>query len=205
MADDAGIRPGAPHGRALRDLNYYPAAEWLELLWDACDLLEPVLGGPEAALEACGESVCRYFLDSLVGILTPGVNLVRATFSDPEVRSLRGDWEAIARGVVARLRGLVGTDFDDPHLAELVDELSASSEQFRRLWARHDVDVVTLPTSHVIIHPLVGPIELLTETLAITATQGQFLIIYHAEPGSRSQQALTRVAGMAAGEHFEDA
>jgi transcriptional regulator with XRE-family HTH domain len=137
-------------------------------------------------------------------ILTPGVNLVRATFSDPEVRSLRGGWEAIARGVVARLRGLVGTDVDDPHLAELVDELSASSEQFRRLWARHDVDVVTLPT-HVIAHPLVGPIELLTETLAITATEGQFLIIYHAEPGSPSQQALTRLAGMATGEHFQHA
>ena len=49
-------------------------------------------------------------------ILTPGVNLVRATFSDSEVvRSLRGDWEAIARGIVARLRGLVGTDVGDPH------------------------------------------------------------------------------------------
>ena len=108
------------------------------------------------------------------------------------MRSLRGDWDAIARGVVARLRGLVGTDVDDPHLAELVDELSASSELFRRLWARHDVDVVTLPT-HVIDHPLVGPIELLTETLAITATEGQFLIIYHAEPGSPSEQALTRL------------
>ncbi len=137
-------------------------------------------------------------------ILTPGVNLVRATFSDPEVRSLRGGWEALARGVVARLRGLVGSDVDDPHLAELVDELSASSEQFRRLWARHDVDVVTLPT-RVINHPLVGPIELLTETLAITATEGQFLIIYHAEPGSPSEQALTRLACIAAGEHLEHA
>ena len=137
-------------------------------------------------------------------ILTPGVNLVRATFSDPEVRSLRGDWEATARGVVARLRGLVGADLDDPHLAELVDELSASSEQFRRLWARHDVDAVTLPT-RVINHPLVGHIELLIETLAITATEGQFLMIYHAEPGSRSEQALERLAGMAAGERLAHA
>ena len=113
-------------------------------------------------------------------------------------------WDAIASGVVARLRGLVGTDVDDPHLAELVDELSASSEQFRRLWARHDVDVVTLP-ARVINHPLVGPIELLTETLAITATEGQFLIIYHAEPGSPSEQALTRLSGIAADEHLEHA
>jgi hypothetical protein len=46
---------------------------------------------------------------------------------------------------------------------------------------------------------------LLTETLAITATEGQFLIIYHAEPGSPSEEALTRLAGMAAGEHLEHA
>jgi MmyB-like transcription regulator ligand binding domain len=63
---------------------------------------------------------------------------------------------------------------------------------------------VTLPT-HVINHPPVGPIELLTETLAITATEGQFLIIYHAEPGGASEQALTRLAGMAAGEHLAHA
>src|SRR3954464_1703678 len=125
-------------------------------------------------------------------ILTPGINLVRATFSDPEVRSLRGNWEAIASGVVARLRGLVGTDVDDPRLAELVDELSASSEQFRRLWARHDVDVVTLPP-HVINHPLVGPTKLRTNNPGTTATEGQFLIVYHAEPGTPSQQALTRL------------
>ncbi len=137
-------------------------------------------------------------------VLARGVNLVRATFLDPEVHSLRGDWAALARGIVARLRGMVGTDLGDPHLAELVDELSASSEQFRQLWERHDVDVVTLPT-HVVNHPLVGPIELLTETLAITATEGQFLIIYHAEPGSASEQALVRLAGMAAGEHLEHA
>jgi hypothetical protein len=42
----------------------------------------------------------------------------------------------------------------------------------------------------------------LTETLAITAIEGQFLIIYHAEPGSPSEQALTRLSGIAADEHL---
>ncbi len=45
--------------------------------------------------------------------------------------------------------------------------------------------------------------ELLTETLGIPATEGQFLIIYHAEPGSQSHQALMRLARMVASEHFE--
>jgi hypothetical protein len=98
------------------------------------------------------------------------------------------------------MRGLVGADVDDPRLAELVDELSASSDLFRRLWARHDVDVTTIPT-RAINHPLVGTLELWPETLAITATEGQLLIIYHADPGSPSERALTRLSDMASGEH----
>jgi transcriptional regulator with XRE-family HTH domain len=137
-------------------------------------------------------------------ILTPGVNLVRATFLDPAVRDLLGDWESIARGVVARLRGQVGADVDDPSVSELVDKLSASSEDFRRLWARHEVDFPTIP-SRTWRHPLVGRIELMAETLAITDAAGQFLVITHAEPGSPSERALTRLSGIAAGEHPRDA
>jgi hypothetical protein len=132
-------------------------------------------------------------------ILRPGVNLVRATFLDPAVRDLLDDWENIARGVVARLRGLVGADVDDPRLAQLVDGLSASSQDFRRLWARHDVDFPAIP-SRTWRHPVVGPMELLVETLAITGADGQFLVINHAEPGSASERALTRLAGIAAAE-----
>jgi transcriptional regulator with XRE-family HTH domain len=130
---------------------------------------------------------------ALSPVLTPGVNLVRATFLDPEVRRLFRDWEPVARGAVARLRGLVGPDGDDPRLAEIVDELSASSDHFRRLWARHDVEPATVPT-RTIDHPLVGPIELRTETLAIIASDGQLLIVYHADPGSPSERALSRLS-----------
>lgn len=60
----------AQHGqRALRPLHFYPAADWLDLLWDAADLLEPVLGSTLAALDEIGAAVCRHFLDSLVGKL----------------------------------------------------------------------------------------------------------------------------------------
>jgi transcriptional regulator with XRE-family HTH domain len=125
-------------------------------------------------------------------VLTPGVNLVRATFLDPAVRDLLGDWESVARGVAARLRWLVGADVDNPRLAELVNELSARSEDFRRLWARHDVDFPAIP-SRSFSHPLVGRMELLIETLAIADAEGQFLVINHAEPGSPSERALARL------------
>jgi MmyB-like transcription regulator ligand binding domain len=126
---------------------------------------------------------------------------VRATFLDPEVRRLFDDWEPVARSAVARLRGLVGPEVDDPRLAELVGELAASSDQFRGMWERHDVDVATVPT-RTINHPLVGPIELLTETLAITAAEGQLLIVYHADPDSPSERALASLSDMVVDGHL---
>jgi len=134
---------------------------------------------------------------ALSPVYSPGVNLVRATFLDPEVRRLVGDWEDVARSAVARLRALVGPDVDDPRLAELVGELSVRSDQFRRLWARHDIQVAPIPT-RTMNHPLVGPLELQAEKLAITGTEGQLLIVYHADPGSPSERSL---ALLAAGEH----
>jgi uncharacterized protein (TIGR02265 family) len=60
----------AQHGqRALRALHFYPASDWLTLLWDAADMLEPVAGSTSTALEEVGAAVCRHFLDSLVGKL----------------------------------------------------------------------------------------------------------------------------------------
>jgi transcriptional regulator with XRE-family HTH domain len=132
-------------------------------------------------------------------VLVPGVNIVRATFGDPAVRSLLGEWETAARGAVARLRGLAGAAVDDPCLTALVEELSSSSAEFRDLWARHEVDVPAAPT-RTVDHPLVGRIALLAETLAITAAEGQHLIVYHAQPGSSSAGALARLAGIAAAE-----
>jgi transcriptional regulator with XRE-family HTH domain len=130
------------------------------------------------------------------GVLTPGVNLVRAMFLDPSVRTLFDDWERVAASAVARLRGVVGADVDDPQLRTLVDELSGSSEDFRRLWERHDVGVVVLPT-RTLHHPLVGRIDLLIETFSITSADGQLLVVDHAEPGSPSERALSRLSRLA--------
>ncbi len=120
----------------------------------------------------------------------PGHNLVRAAFLDPRVRDMYGDWEYVTESTVAGLRALVGPDVDDPRLNELVGELSVRSERFRQLWARHDARPKRSGTS-LLDHPEVGPLELSYEKLPIPDTNCQTLVIYHAEPGSRSAQALT--------------
>jgi hypothetical protein len=78
-----------------------------------------------------------------------------------------------------------------------VGELSVRSEEFRRLWARHDVAPRTSGTS-VVEHPLVGAMELSYEKLAITGTEGQVLVLFHAAPGSGAAQSIALLAQIAA-------
>lgn len=129
----------------------------------------------------------------------PGHNLVRAAFLDPRVRDMYGDWNYVTESTVAGLRALVGPDVDDPRLNELVGELSVRSERFRQLWARHDARPKRSGTS-LLDHPQVGPLELSYEKLPIPDTNCQTLVIYHAEPGTPTAQALTLLAATAAGE-----
>ncbi|GHD23035.1 helix-turn-helix domain-containing protein [Streptomyces galbus] len=120
---------------------------------------------------------------------TPGVNLLRAVFLDPAERALRRDWEELTEEGVAVLRGAVGPDLDGPRLRELVAELSAASERFRRLWERHDVQPRRGRISRL-RHPEVGDLELHSNKLSIDGTDGLTLVVFHAEPGSPSEERL---------------
>ncbi|MFG1708292.1 helix-turn-helix transcriptional regulator [Nonomuraea sp. M3C6] len=127
----------------------------------------------------------------------PGRNLLRQVFLDPGDRELHLDWDRATAGVVGGLRATAGADPGDPRLAELVGELSISSDRFRTLWARADVGHRGEGTSHM-LHPQVGELHLRRDKLAIAGTEGQQLVIYHAEPGTASAQALGLLGSIAA-------
>jgi transcriptional regulator with XRE-family HTH domain len=119
----------------------------------------------------------------------PGTNLLRAVFLDPHEQELRRDWdEAVAEGV-ASLRAHAGPDVDDPRLVELVGELSVKSEEFRRLWGQHAVRPKRGRVSRL-HHPLVGDLELTSTKLVVSGADDLILVIFHAEPGSRSAELL---------------
>jgi transcriptional regulator with XRE-family HTH domain len=126
----------------------------------------------------------------------PGANALRALFLDPEMRDLYDDWEEAASTAVARLRTLVGRDVEDPRFCELAGELSARSDDFRRMWARQDIQA-TGARPFIYNHPIVGRLELQPEMLAIIGTDGQVLYLRHAEPGSVSERRLIRLADAA--------
>jgi hypothetical protein len=99
--------------------------------------------------------------------------------------------------MVASFRASLGTDVDDPRIAQLVGELSLASERFRQLWARHDVRPLAGAPARL-RHPQVGLLELRREKLPIGESGGQLLVIYHAENGSESARLLGLLGSLAA-------
>lgn len=126
-----------------------------------------------------------------------GQNMVRAMFLDPGTRRVYADWPRVAVETVASLRASAGTDLDDPRLTDLVGELSLKSDDFRRLWARHDVAAKTAGIKRF-VHPMVGELTLSYDTFTVNGAPGQQLLVYHAPPGTPSAQALTLLGSIAA-------
>jgi transcriptional regulator with XRE-family HTH domain len=123
-------------------------------------------------------------------------NTARHFFLDDGARELYVDWDESARATVAWLRLAAGRHPDDASLAELIGELSMKSEAFRQLWPRHDVREKTHGTKRF-RHPIVGPLTLAYETLALQGDGDQTLVVYTAEPGSESDTALRLLASAA--------
>ncbi len=127
-------------------------------------------------------------------------NWARLVFLDPEYRELFAEWDQKASDMVAYLRMDAGRHPDDPQLSALVGELSVKSEEFRRLWAAHDVMEKTHGRKRV-RHPLVGELDLFFESFSPAGDTEQSLVTYFAEPGSPSAEALRLLASWGADAH----
>jgi transcriptional regulator with XRE-family HTH domain len=136
---------------------------------------------------------------ALSPLMRPGTNRLVVLFTDPMIRLFHPDLNDSAADVVAQLRAEVGTDTDDPRLQSLIGELSLKSDQFRKLWARHDVARGGSATS-IIHHPHVGDLRLRREKLAIVGADGLQMVLYHAERGSPAADGLTLLATLTADE-----
>jgi transcriptional regulator with XRE-family HTH domain len=133
------------------------------------------------------------------------VNTARFHFLDPRAPRFWGDgWPRVAHDAVAILRAQAGRNPYDKGLTELVGELSTRSEDFRRLWASHDVKNHRTGIK-VFHHPAVGRLELTYEALELPADPGLQMNVYTAEPGSASEDALALLASWAVTADHEQA
>jgi transcriptional regulator with XRE-family HTH domain len=130
---------------------------------------------------------------------TPGrpVNLARFRFLDPAARDFYPDFADSARTTVALLRTEAGRDPFNKSLTGLIGELCTRSEEFRALWAAHDVRLHRTGRKHF-RHPAVGLLDLMFEAMALEADEGLTLTAYTAEPGTLSHDGLRLLASWAA-------
>ncbi|WP_033339721.1 helix-turn-helix domain-containing protein [Catenuloplanes japonicus] len=138
----------------------------------------------------CDVLAANALATALVPFLSPGANLLRGIFVGAQDRVRLPDAEQLATGAVAHLRAQCGADTDDPRLHALVGELSLKSARFRQLWERHEV-MKGRSSTLVIRHPHVGDVELMAEKFTVGGVPGLEAMLLHAEPGSRSAEALT--------------
>lgn len=119
-------------------------------------------------------------------------NLARRAFlgPHPDGRRLYGvsDADEFARTCALQLRTAVARYPDDPETTQLIAELHTGSAEFAALWDAHDV--CARPTlCKTFTHPTVGPISVNCDSLDV-ADRDQRVVIYTAEPGSRSEEAM---------------
>lgn len=129
-------------------------------------------------------------------------NIARYAFLDPRARDFWVDWDDVAADIVANLQAAVGADPYDPALTHLIGELSTRSDDFRRIWARHDVLVHSRGTKRM-RHPVVGPLDLRYEILHLGAEPGLCLAAYTAEAGTPSHDNLSLLATWAATQQLD--
>jgi transcriptional regulator with XRE-family HTH domain len=121
------------------------------------------------------------------------VSLPRFVFLDPRARTFYRRWEGLAAATVGSLRAEAARDPFDHDLTQLIGELSMRSDDFRRLWATHDVTQYRSGTQYF-HHEVVGDLDLSYESFNLAGDIAQTLVVYTAEAGSPSQASLDRLA-----------
>jgi len=131
-------------------------------------------------------------MSALVTAYRPGRNALVALLVDPGVRDLYLEWEGLSARSISLLRSTTGV-VADARTQELIEELTDTSERFRQLWSRHDIGAMT-EGIHPMNHPTAGELALRFAHLPLSGTDGQSIFLYYAEPGTRTESALARLA-----------
>ncbi|KQU02381.1 XRE family transcriptional regulator [Rhodococcus sp. Leaf7] len=130
-------------------------------------------------------------------------NFARYVFLDPTAADFYRDWFDSAEQIVALLRGEAGRAPYDRALTDLVGELSTRSDEFRQMWAAHDVRVHETGIKQI-HHPVVGDLDLTYEAFGVNSAPGLMLIAFTAAVGTPSHDGLQLLASWAA-ESVDDA
>lgn len=131
--------------------------------------------------------------DALFGELSGNAsddNLARRWFTQPDARRRvpEADWPQHSAAYAGHLRATAARRAGHPDVTTLVADLMEGSEEFRLLWARHDVTDCRLDRIRI-LHPEVGLVHLSCELLQATNT-GLRIMAFVPTEGFDAQQRL---------------
>lgn len=124
-------------------------------------------------------------------------NIARYIFVDPTAPEQLPAWDQLADDTVAILRHQVGRDPHDAELAGLIGELARESALFAEMWADQKVRFHR-SGSKPFRHPAVGDFELWFHAMHFEGNDDLTMLVYTAEPGSKSADALALLTSVIA-------
>lgn len=137
------------------------------------------------------------FLFTDMDLVPPGErNCAVRFFTAPDWRARYTDGDLVAARMVARMRAEIGTDLGAPAAAKVVGELRERSEEFARLWARHDVLPQRYETKRL-ENPLVGQLRLHFVTTDVAGTGHRMTVMTPVDEST--SRRLSRLAELTGG------
>lgn len=124
-------------------------------------------------------------------------NLLLNVFLDDAAPTFYKNWRAAAVNTVAGFHAAAGAALDDPRVHQILEELTGKSPEFVQIWERNDARGKNADEK-TFVHPDVGELTLRMQTFDVRAAPGQQLVVYHADAGTPSAEALHLLGTLAA-------
>ncbi|MEU5052678.1 helix-turn-helix transcriptional regulator [Streptomyces sp. NPDC021096] len=143
-------------------------------------------------------------LGDLDAIAPENRNCLWLYFTDDDWRAGTADREEATRAMVAKFRAAMAEHLAEPAWKCLLKRLQDASEEFRQLWARHEVAELTAYRTRSLLQPSVGMLRLDYTSLWTGPTPGARLLTFtpaDQETQARLERLLALVRAEEALEH----
>ncbi|WP_102225273.1 helix-turn-helix transcriptional regulator [Acidimangrovimonas sediminis] len=104
-------------------------------------------------------------------------NILRRMFLDPRSREAQHDWLSVARFIVASFRAEALQAAGDPHVQELLDELTRASPDFAAIWRESEV-IGPFGGEKVLRHPVFGDLRMEFSSFGVDGRSDLTLLIF---------------------------